>query len=90
MQAVLDQSPHDRLVSVERIATAGVVGITGFVPLEEVVDVVRETAVAKRRAGPAAFGCVIEHDVQDDFEARAVQCLHHVAEFVERGQRIVP
>ena len=37
-----------------------------------------------------AFGGVVEDDVENDFDARAVQRLDHVAKFVDRTQRILP
>ena len=86
-QAVLDQAAHDRLVGIERVATAGVVGVSRFVLLEDVIDVVRQTAIAQRRPCPAAFRCVIEHNIQDHFEARAVERLDHVPKFVEDCER---
>ena len=54
-QAVLDQPAHDRLVGVERVAAATVIGVTRPVVLQDVVDVVGETAVAERRTVIAAF-----------------------------------
>ena len=48
-QAILDQPAHDRLVGVQRVAAAGVVGVTRFVLLEDVVEVIGEAAIAQRR-----------------------------------------
>ena len=41
--------------------------------------------------GPScvAFGRVIEHHVENDLDAGAVQRLHHVAKFVDGAQRIL-
>ena len=86
-QAVLDQPAHDRLVGIQRVATTGVVGVTGFVLLEDVIEVVRQTAIGQRRPTPPAFCCVIEDDIQDHFEARAVKRLDHVPKFVEDCER---
>ena len=88
-QAVLDHPAHDRLIGIQRVAAAGVVGVTGLVLLEDVIDVVRQTAIAQRRPGLPAFRRVIEHDVEDDFEARAVKRLDHVPKFVEGRERVL-
>ena len=46
----------------------------------------------KQSVGPCsvALGRVVEHDVENDFDARAMQRLDHVAKFVDRPQRILP
>ena len=46
----------------------------------------------KQSVGPSwsAFGRVVEHDVENHFDARAVQGLDHVAELVDRAERILP
>ena len=82
-QAVLDQPAHDRMVGIQRVPTAGIVGVTGFVLFKDVVDIVRQAAIAQRWSCPTTFCCVIEHNIQDDFDARAVERLHHVSKFVE-------
>ena len=87
-QTVLDHPPHDRLVGVQRVAAPAVVVIPRSVVLEDVVDVVGQAPIAERRSVGSAFGGVIEDHVEDDFDARAMQRLHHVAEFVEHGQRL--
>ena len=45
-------------------------------------------AEAQRRPAVVAFGGVVEHDVEDDLDARPVQRLDHVAELVHRAERI--
>ncbi len=46
----------------------------------------------KHSVGPSmvAFGRVIEHDVENDLDARPVQRLDHVAKLVHRAERILP
>ena len=46
----------------------------------------------KQSVGPrlVAFGRVIEHDVENDFDPGAMQRLDHVAKFVDRAERILP
>ena len=60
-EAVEDQPPDDRLVGVERVAGAAVVGVAGAVgAVRDVVLLVREAAVAERRAirrRPRRCGC---------------------------------
>ena len=88
-QTVLDESAHDRLVSIQRVATAGVVGVTGFVLIKDVIELVRQTTIAQCRPSPTAFCCVIEYNIEDDFEARAVERLHHVPKFFEGCERVL-
>ena len=46
----------------------------------------------KQSVGPSsiAFGGVVEDDVENDLDAGAVQRLDHVAELVDRAERILP
>ena len=81
-QAVLDEPAHDRLVGVERVAAAGVVGVTRLVFLQDVVEVVGQAAVANGRPLRSALRRVVVDHVEDHFDARAVEGLHHVAELV--------
>ncbi len=85
-EAVEDQAPDDRLVRVERVAAAGVVGVLGAVVAEDVVGVVGEPAERERRPVGAAFGGVVVDDVEDHLDPGAVQRLHHVAELVEHAR----
>ena len=89
-QAVLDQPPHDRVIGVERVSRARVVRIAAPVRLEQVVGVVREPAQAERGSGVIALRSVVEDGVEDHLDARAVERLDHVAELVERPERIAP
>ena len=77
------------MVGVEGIPAAGVVGVARAVLLEDVVGGVVEAAEAQRRAALVAFRGVVEHDVEDDLDAGAVQRLDHVAELVHRAERIL-
>ena len=49
---------------------------------------VGQPAEADRRAVGAAFRRVVEDDVEDHLDAGAVQRLDHVAELVERAERV--
>jgi hypothetical protein len=71
------------------VATTGVIGVAGFVLLEDVIDVVGQTAIAQYRPRQAAFCRVIEDDIEDDFEARAVERFDHVSKFIEDRERVL-
>ena len=88
-QAVHDHPADDRMIGVERVAAAGVVGVTRAAVFEDVVGRVVDAAEAERRPGVVALGGVVEHDVENDLDARPVQRLDHVAEFVDRAERIL-
>ena len=60
------------------------------VALEDVVRAVVQPAEALRRAVLAAFRRVVEHHVENHLDAGAMQRLHHVAELVDRPERILP
>ena len=77
------------MIGVERVAAAGVVGVARPVRFEDVVGAVVQAAEAQRRPALVAFGGVIEHDVENDLDARPVQRLDHVAELVDRAERIL-
>ena len=87
-EAVHDHPAHDRVIGVQRVARAGVVGVARAVFLEDVVRRVVEPSEAERRTALVALRGVVVHDVEDDLEPRAVQRLDHVAELVEHAERI--
>ena len=76
------------MVGVQGIPGAAVVGVARAVVLEDVVRGVVQAAEAQRRPALVTFGGVVEHDVEDDLDARPVQRLDHVAELVHRAERI--
>ena len=43
---------------------------------------------AKRRPAMVALGRVVEYDVENDLDAGSVQCLDHIAEFVDRPEQV--
>ncbi len=89
-ETVDDQPADDGMVGVERVAAAGVVGVPRVLPFEHVVGAVAEPAETDRRAALIALRGVVEHDVEDDLEPGPVERLHHVAELVDRPERILP
>jgi hypothetical protein len=88
-QAVNDQTADDGVIGVERVAAAGVVGVPGASLFEDVVGWVVDAAETESRPCVIAFRRVVEYHVENDLDARAVQCLDHVAKFVHRAERIL-
>src|SRR4029453_5989203 len=88
-QAVLNQPPDDWLIRIEGVAAAGEVGISRLVFHEDVIEVVRQSAITQRRSGVRAFGRVVEHDTENHCESAAVKRLEHVAEFVKDAERVL-
>ena len=89
-QAVLNQTPHDRLVRVQGVAAPGIVGVLRFVLLEDVIELVGQAAIAQRGSISAVLRCVVEDDVEDDFESRAMERFDHVPKFVKHPERFLP
>jgi hypothetical protein len=87
-EAVHDHAADDRMVGVQGVAGAGVVGVARAVLLEDVVGGIVQAAEAQRRPTLITFRSVVEHDVEDDLDAGSVQRLHHVAELVHWAERI--
>lgn len=88
-QAVEDHPPYDRMVGIERVAGAGVVGIVATIRPRDVICPILDAAKAERGPGCATLGRVVKHDIQNDLNAGSMQCLDHVAELIERSQRIL-
>jgi hypothetical protein len=87
-EAIHDHPPHDGVIGVERVPGAAVVRVARAIPFEDVVRRVVQSAEAQRRAAVVPLGGVVEHDVENDLEARSVQRLDHVAELVDWTERI--
>ena len=60
----------------------------GFAAIENVVRRIVEAAERERRPRLVAFGRVIEHHVENHFDAGPVQRLHQVAELVHRREHV--
>ena len=68
-----------------------VVGVAGAVLLlKDVVRLVVQTAKTERRSAVIAFCSMIEHDVENHFDPRPVQGLHHIPKFIHGTLRIPP
>ena len=77
-QRVHHQLQHDRVAGVQRVAAAGrVVVEAGVAGLDPVVGQVVDAAEAQRRAVRPGFGGVVEHHVEDHFQAGLVQRVDH-------------
>src|ERR1700733_2933729 len=63
-----DQSAHNRMIGVERVPCTAEVRISGSVLLQNAVGVVIKSAKAECRPGVIAFRCVIEDNVENDFD----------------------
>ena len=81
-QRIKDEAQRLLLDHVHRVAAAGVVHIPGAVFLEAVVDGVVDAAKTQRGAPLVALGRVVEDDVEDHLEARAVQRPDHAPKLV--------
>ena len=80
-QAIDDEVAHHRVVAVHRVAASGVVQVLAGLGIEDVVG--RVVDAAKRPGWPVlvALGGVVEHHVEDDFDAGLVHRLDELLEF---------
>ena len=83
-QAVENQAAHDRVVGVQRVPGAAVIGVLRAVLVEDVVHIVGEAAEAEGRSRRISLGGVVVDDVEDHLDTGAVQRLDEIAEFVDR------
>ena len=88
-KTVHDHAADDRMIGVERVPGAAEIGIPGAVRFEDVVGAVVHSAKTQGRPAMVAFRGVIEHHVENDLDAGAVQRLDHVAKLVHRAERIL-
>src|SRR5262249_23639425 len=87
----LDDHPADnRMIGVEGVSRAAVIGVARAILLENVISSVVEPSKTQRRSVVITFGGVIEHNVENDLNTRPVQSLDHVAKLVQRPKRILP
>ena len=86
LQAIDDEARHQGVVGVEGIAAAGEVQIATLVDAVEQVKglVAKALEIEDRPIGPA-LSRVIEDHVQNDADARPMQGLDHVPEFIAMG-----
>ncbi len=88
-ETVDDQAADDRMIGVERVAGAAVIGVARPIFLKDVVGAVVQPTETQRRPGVVAFRGVVEDDVENDLDARPMQRLDHVAKLVNGTQRVL-
>src|ERR1700752_2107116 len=89
-KTVHNHSANDRMISIERISSSAVVGVTRPVLLQEIVGAVVDAAKTQCRPMVVAFRRVIEHDVQNDLNACSMQALDHIAKLIHGAKRVAP
>ena len=88
-EAVHDHPPNNRVVRVEGVSAAGVVGVPRAATFEDVVSRIIDAAEAEHRPGVIALRGVVVHHVENDLDARTVQRLDHISKFVHGTERIL-
>ena len=88
-KAVHDHPADDGMIGVERISGAAVIGIARAIVIENIVSAVVQTTKTQRRPVMVTFRRVVEHNVEDHLDTCPVQRLDHVAEFVQRAERVL-
>ena len=89
-ETIHNHAAHDRMISVEGVSRSAVVGVTGTILFEDVVHAVVQSAETQRWPGLAAFGGMIEHDIENNLNVCPMQCLDHITEFICRTKRVLP
>jgi hypothetical protein len=78
---VHDELSYDGMVCVKRIPDAGeVLVVSAAVLLQHVEDRILDSTQADRRSQFIPFRCVIQHNVENHFDAGAMKCLDHLSE----------
>src|SRR5262249_34452719 len=88
-EAIKNHPPDDRMVRIQGVAGARIVGVARAVFLKDVVLLVIEPAEADRWPIRAAFSRVVVDDVKNHLEAGAVQRFDHLAKLVERAKSVL-
>ena len=87
-QTMKNHLANNRMIAVDRVAAATVVTVM-LAFAQDVVDLVFQSFERQRRTIFVAFAGVIEHDVQDHFDAGAVQRLDHLLELAHLCTRLL-
>ena len=82
-QAFISKMRDRRMAEVERVTAAGPVLIIAILP-DPIIATVINSAHGERRTVEIAFSTVVEHDVQNDLNARRMERLHRIAKLVTR------
>src|SRR4030095_15763083 len=88
-ETVEDHATDDGMVGVERIPGDTVGSVARAVWFEDVVSAVVQTAETQCRPLMAAFGGVIENDVENHLDVGPVQRLDHVAKLVNWANEVL-
>ena len=87
-QRIHQQLQHAGMLHVQRVAGTGVVHVEArLIRLQPIVGRVVHAPEAQRRPELVAFGRMVVDDVEDHFDARRVQRLHHRLELVHLARR---
>jgi len=78
------------MISIQRVPSSGVVGVAIPAPVENVVGVVVQSSKTKSRSQIAALCRVVVNDIENHFDSGAVECLDHVAKFIDWPEAILP
>src|SRR3954452_20534873 len=71
-KTVQDHAAHNWVICIQRVPGAAVIGVPGTILLKDVVGAVIYSAVTQCWTAVVALGSVIEHDIENDFDPRAV------------------
>src|SRR5215472_14404405 len=88
-ETVNDHAPHDRLISVQRIAGAAVIRVLRQVFVEDVIDFVCESAEAEGGALGIPLSGMVVDDIEDHLDAGAMKRLDEISELVDGTERIL-
>ena len=77
------------MIGVERISGAAVIGIARAIFVENVISAVVQATQTQRGAVMVTFRRVVEHNVENHLDTCPVQRLNHVAELVQRAERVL-
>ena len=88
-EAIHDHPADNRLIGVERISSAAVIGIARAVLVETVIGAVVQATETQCWSVLVTFRSVVEHNVENHLDLRPVQRLDHIAKFVQPAERIL-
>src|SRR6185437_11653710 len=88
-EAVYNHAPDGGIIRIQRVPGATKVGVAGAVAFKQVVSTVIDSTKTECRAIVITLRCVIEDNVEDDFDPCSMQSLDHITELVDRSERIL-
>ncbi len=81
-QAMKNHLANDRMIAVDRVSATGIIFVIALVILQHVVDRIFQSLEAEHWSPLIAFAGVVEHDIENDFDARFVERFDHLLELV--------